>query len=138
MFLFAGGLFVAYAALALPWAAGLAAVLAAGMVCDANAAVPFGTHTILFAAAHAILVHLRDHLPHDETAGRVVIVLLTNFALFLLLSFIQVGRGPFAPERWARLVADLVVSQLALAVISPWFFALQARSLALAGTGRQP
>jgi len=52
VFLFAGGLFVAYAALALPWAAGLAAVLAAGMVCDANAAVPFGTHTILFAAAH--------------------------------------------------------------------------------------
>lgn len=132
VFLFAGGLFVAYAALVLPWAPGFAAVLAAGMVCDANAAVPFGLQAVLFTAAHAVLFHLRDRLPRDETAGRVVIALLSNFALLLALSFLEFDRGPFASARWLRLGSDLVCSQLFLALVAPWFFGLQERVLVLA------
>lgn len=132
VFIFAGGLFVAYAALALPWGAGFAAVLAAGMVCDANATAAFGLQAILFAAAYAVLHHLRDRLPRDETAGRVVIALLTNFGLMLALSFLKADRGPFASERWIRLACDLVCSQLFLTLAAPWFFALQERALVLA------
>jgi hypothetical protein len=132
--LFVGGLFVTYAALALPLGAGLAAVLGAGLLCDANAAVPIGTHTLLFAAVHAVLFHLRDRLPHDAMAGRVAIALLANFALFLLLSFLEMGRQPDPTRAWPRLGADLICSQLFLSVIGPWFFALQGRALRLART----
>ena len=51
--LFAGGLFVAFAALTQPLRAGLAASLLGGLLCDAHApAELFGTHARLFAAAH--------------------------------------------------------------------------------------
>jgi rod shape-determining protein MreD len=129
--LFAGGLFVAYAALQLPLRDGLAAVLLAGLLCDANAPVPFGLHTLLLAAAFTIVFNLRDHVPRDETVARVTIALLANLALFLVLSFVLVGRGPNPGAVWPRLIFDLVCSQVVLALIAPWFFAFQARVLVL-------
>jgi len=135
-YLFAGGLLVAYAALQLPLRDGLAAVLLAGLLCDAGAPVPFGLHTLLFAAAHAVVFNIRDHLPREETVARVVVALLVNLALFLVLSFALVGRGPAPAAVWPRLIFDLVCSQVFLALIAPWFFALQARSLVLAGAER--
>jgi len=133
VYLFAGGLYVTFAALVLPGGPGLAAVLLAGLLCDANAPVRFGTHALLFAAAHAVLVQLRDRLPHEHTAGRVVVALLANLGLFLALSLLRMGRLPDPAEAWGRLGSDLVASQLFLALAAPWFFALQTRALALSG-----
>jgi len=132
VYLFLGGLMITRGALALPLGSGMAASLLAGCVCDANALVPFGTHALLFAAAHAVLFNLRDRLPHDETAGRVVIALFVNFALFMALSFIEIGRSPAPAAGWIRLFADLLVSQVVLAIAAPWFLALQDRAAELA------
>ena len=71
-------------------------------------------------------------MPHDTPAGLLAVVLLANAALFLALSVLEVHGGPFAMRRWGRLVSDLVGSQLALALIAPWFLALQAKALVLA------
>jgi len=128
--LFAGGLFVAYGALFLPLAEGLAASLLAGGVCDAHAPVRFGTQVLLFATAHVLLFAFRERLPHDQAAGRIGIVLLANLAIFLALAFLQAGRGARA-SLWPRLGVDLVCSQIFVALIVPWFFALQDRALAL-------
>jgi rod shape-determining protein MreD len=136
LYLFAGGLFVAYAALSLPLRDGLAAVLLAGLLCDANTPVPFGLHTLLLAAAFTIVFNLRDHVPRDETVARVTIALLVNLGLFLVLSFALVGRGPVPGAVWPRLIFDLVCSQVFLALIAPWFFAFQARALVLTGVER--
>lgn len=136
VYLFVGGLFVAYAALQLPPRDGLAAVLLAGLLCDANTPVPFGLHTLLFAAAYAVVFHVRDHVPREETVARVFVALLVNLALFLVISFVLVGRGPAPGAVWPRLFFDLLWSQLFLAVIAPWFFALQARALVLARVER--
>jgi rod shape-determining protein MreD len=84
VYLFVGGLFMTYAALMLPWRAGLASSLLGGLLCDANSPVAFGTHLILYAAAFAIIVHLRERLPRDDTIARLIVALLTNLALFLL------------------------------------------------------
>lgn len=138
VYLFVGGLFMTYAALMLPWRAGLAATLMGGLLCDANAPVAFGTHLILFSAAFAIILHLRDRLPREDTIARVIVALLTNLALFLLFSFTQIGGSPAAAEAWSRLFGDLVCSQLTLALIAPWFFALQRHALLLAGAEREP
>lgn len=132
VYVFVGGLFVAYAALTQPMRPGLAASLFAGLVCDANAPAEIaGTHLLLFAAAHLVIFKLRDRIPRDDTIGRVVIALLANLALFLAFSFTQIGHSPAPAIVWPRLLADLLVSQVFLAAIAPWFFALQARALVL-------
>jgi cell shape-determining protein MreD len=132
LYLFVGGLLVAHAALALPLRSGMAVSFLAGIVCDANALIPFGTHALLFASAHAVLFNLRDRLPHDEMAGRVVIALFANLALFLALSFLEIDRSPAPAAAWLRLFADLACSQVFLALIAPWFFMLQTRAIELA------
>jgi len=138
VYLFVGGLYVTYAALQLSLRDGLVAVLLAGLLCDANVPVPFGLHTLLFASAYAVISNLRDHVPRDETVARVIVALLTNLALFLVVSFALIGRGPAPAAVWPRLIFDLLCSQVFLALIAPWFFALQARTLVLARVERDP
>ena len=73
----------------------------------------------------------------DAVVERLLVALLTNLALFLVFSFIQIARSPAPAAAWPRLIADLVCSQVFLALIAPWFFALQHRALALTGTTRE-
>jgi cell shape-determining protein MreD len=130
--LFAGALFVAFAALTQPIRTGLVVSILGGLVCDANAPVRFGTHLLLFAAAHLTLWHLRDRVQRDDAVSATVVVLLTNLGLFLVFSFTQIFTLPLPDAAWPRLLMDLLCSQVFLAVVTPWFFALQARSLMLA------
>lgn len=136
IFIFADALFVVYSALILPFDTGLAAVLGAGMVCDANTPVPFGTHTLMFASVHVILFRMRDRLPHEETSGRIAIALLANFVLFFALSFLRLRHAPAAA--WLRLATDLILSQIFLGLIAPWFFSLQERALGRPRAGAYP
>lgn len=129
---FFGGLFVTLAAIALPPLPGLMAVLLAGAICDAHSALRFGTQILLFAVAHALLRQIRDRVPHDDVVGRVAIALLANLGLFLMISFLCVGRSPSAAAFWQRSLVDLLVSQIALGLIAPWFFALQEQTAAYA------
>lgn len=129
IFIWTGGLFVTFAAIALPLRAGLGATILAGLVCDSTTPVAFGLHTLLFAATHVVLFNLRDRVPRDETSGRVLIALFANLALFLVFSFLQLSLLPSPSQVWPRLFSDLICSQVFLALIAPWFFALQFRLL---------
>ena len=133
---FSGALFVAFAALTQPRETGLASAILAGLVCDANAPVAFGTHLLLFAAAQLIVAHVRHRIPRDDTIAAVVVVLLTNLALFIVFSFTQIQDSPAPAALWPRLLADLACSQVFLAAVTPWFFSLQARALELARVPR--
>jgi rod shape-determining protein MreD len=137
VYLFAGALFVVYSALTQPRGPGLAATLLGGLVCDANAPVAYGTHLVLFAAAHLTILHLRDRVPRNDPIAAIIVALLTNLALFLLFSFGQIHDSPAPAAVWPRLIADLVCSQVFLALITPWFLALQTRSLVLARVERE-
>jgi hypothetical protein len=132
LYLWVGGLFILYPALALPLRDGLVATLMGGLLCDATTGARFGLHTLLFAAAHIVIFNLRDRIPRDETAGRVVIALFGNLGLFLVFSFLQVARFPDATAVWPRIICDLICSQIFLALITPWFVALQVRVLDVA------
>lgn len=136
-YVFAGGLYVAYAALRQPRRTGLAAVLLAGLVCDATTPVAFGTHLLLFAAAHLTLFHLRERLPREDNLAATIVVLFANLALFIVFSFTQISGSPAPAALWPRLLADLLWSQVLLTLITPWFFALQAGTLALARVPRE-
>jgi rod shape-determining protein MreD len=132
IWLFAGGLFVAYSALAMPFRQGFAASVLGGLLCDAVTPVAFGTHAALFGAAHAVVFNARERLQREETAVRVLVALLLNLALFVVLTITRLEAAHGGPMPWARILSDLVWSQLVLALIAPWFFALQLRTLELA------
>lgn len=136
VYLFAGALFVAFAALTQPRRSGLVASLLGGLLCDAHTPVIFGTHLLLFAAAHVILFHVRDRVPRDDNVSAIIVVLLTNLALFLVFSFTQIHASPAPGAIWPSLIVDLLCSQVFLAVVTPWFFALQVHALALARVPR--
>jgi rod shape-determining protein MreD len=132
MYLFVGGLLVTFAALRLRLRTGLTATLLTGLAIDAaEPGVPFGTHFVLFAAVHVILFHLRTRFPREETAIEVATALLANLALFLAFSVVALSDHPAPGGAWLRLFADLCWSQLLVAAIAPWYFALQERALEL-------
>jgi len=137
IYFWVGALFVTFAAIALPLRPGLIATILGGLLCDGTTAVPFGLHTLLFAAAHVVLFNLRDRVPREETAGRVLIALFANLALFLAFSFLQLSRWKSPGDVWPRLLFDLLCSQVLLVLIAPWFFALQSRSLAVFARTRE-
>lgn len=134
VYLFVGGLFVAFSALQLPLRDGMIATVLAGLLCDANSAAIPGIHLVLLAAAHAVIFNVRDRIPRDQTITRVIVALLANLALFLVFSFLQIGASPVPAAMWPRLIVDLLCSQVFIGFAAPWFFALQNRSLELAGT----
>ena len=82
------------------------------------------------------MFHIRDRVPRDDNIAAIIVVLLTNLALFLVFSFGQIHGSPAPAAVWPRLIADLVCSQVFLALVTPWFFALQARTLVLARVQR--
>ena len=133
--LWAGGLFVAFAGLRLDLREGLLTVALLGAVHDASAPVAFGTHMLLFAIAQTVIFHLRNRFPREEAVIGVLVALLANLGLFLAFSFIQIAGSPAPGIAWLRLIADLMLSQLVLAAITPWFLSLQAHALEISGAG---
>ena len=133
VYVFVGGLFVAYAALTFPLRAGLIASLVAGLLCDAAEPVSFGTFMILYATAHAVVYNLRNRIPRDDMLARVLVGLFANLGIFLALCFVQMFHAPALAAAWPRILFDLMISQIAIALFGPWFFSLQAKSLALLG-----
>lgn len=128
-----GGLFVAFAALRLGYRTGASVCFAAGLLLDAGEPVAFGTQAFLFLGAHAVVFNIRSRAPRDETIVGVVVALLANLGLFLAMSFLRIDPVVETARTWLRVFADLLVSQIVLAVIAPWFFAVQTRLLALSG-----
>jgi rod shape-determining protein MreD len=132
VWLFAGGLFVTYAALAMPLRQGFAASLLGGLLCDCVSPVGFGSQAVLFAFSHTVVYNLRERLQRDETAVRVAVALLVNLGLFLAVTVLRMRAAHIGIGAWPRLLSDLGWSEAVLAAVAPWFFALQLRTLELA------
>lgn len=126
--LYLGGLFVVFAALRLDPRNGWIGIVATGLFADAATPAPFGTSVVLLGFVYAVLLYGRQRFPRDEPVFGTVVALFANLFLFLALSFLLVGAGPSPARTWMRLFTDLVLSQLVLALITPWFLALQARA----------
>ncbi|HVU32455.1 MAG TPA: hypothetical protein VHE61_03410 [Opitutaceae bacterium] len=137
IYLFTGALFVTFAALTQPFGSGFWASALAGLVFDANTPVAFGTHLLLFGATHVVLFRLRDRVPRNDTFTRVSVAVLANLVLFLVFSFVETIHSPAPAANWPRLLMDLVCSQVFLALVAPWAFALQARALEIARVRRE-
>jgi hypothetical protein len=95
------------------------------------------SHTLLFAVAHVAMFYVRDRVPREDPVAGLIVTLIANLALFLAFSFVQIVFSPAAASSWPRLIVDLLCSQLALAVVGGWFFALQSGALLLGGVERE-
>lgn len=131
-----GGLLIAFACLHLNPKTGLTACLLIGMMMDAWAPLGFGTHTVLFGAAQIIVVRVRNRFAASELTIGIIVALIINLILFVMITFIVIGRSHGGPISGVRLLTDLVISQVAIVLIAPWFFALQHRALSLVLTPR--
>lgn len=129
--LYFGGLFTTFAALRLDPRNGWIATVLTGLLADAQTPAPFGTSVILLALVYAALLYGRQRFPRDEPLFGTVVALFSNLFLFLALSFVLVGSNPSPARAWLRLFTDLILSQLFIALITPWFLALQGRSFDL-------
>jgi rod shape-determining protein MreD len=128
-----GGLLVTFAALRLDYRLGALAAFVSGLLLDASTPLPFGTQGILLMVAHAVIYRVRPRLPREELVVQVIVALVANVALWLALALINLTSSPAATEGWERAIGDLLVSQLILALIAPWFFAVQSRFLGWSG-----
>lgn len=138
---YVGGLFVVYSALRLDRKHGLIAVVLTGLLVDAAQPLPYGTSMLLFGLVHATLLYGRQRFPREGAIFGIVIALFANLFLVIALSFLLVGANPRPGAAWLRIFVDLLASQFALLLITPWFLALQDRAMELVSihpeTGRR-
>ncbi len=131
--LFIGGLLVTFPALRLRSRDSWKIVILLGLWCDATAPVRFGLHAVLFLSAHTFIHFFRDRLPREETLLGVVVALIANAAIFLVLTLAMIERHPTPFAALPAILFDLFLSELFIALIAPWCFALQERTLEIAG-----
>jgi rod shape-determining protein MreD len=130
-YLYVAGIFVVYAALRLTPRQGMAATAVTGLAIDALEPVPFGMHFVLLGLVHATLLYGRRRFPRQEPLFATVVALLANLFVFIAVSFVLIGDNPRPASAWPRLFVDLVLSQFMIAIITPWFIALQERTFEL-------
>lgn len=129
--LFVGALYCTFTALRFPVRSGLLLSAALGLLCDAVSPVPPGTHLLLFCFAHALISQLRHRLPTDHDQTQILVALAANAALYLALTAVLIARQPVIARLGPRLLWDLLLSEIFIGLIGPWFLALQGRILAL-------
>jgi hypothetical protein len=139
--LYLGGLMVAYGALRLDPAHGLTATILTALLVDALEPVPYGTSLFLFVLVHVTVLYGRHRFPREGAVFAIVVALFANLFLVIALSFLLVGANPRPGAAWLRIFFDLLCSQAVIALISPWFIALQDQAMEWAEihpeTGRQ-
>ena len=128
-YLYLGGLFVVYGALRLDPRHGLAATILTALLIDSVEPVPFGTSLFLFALVHVTVLYGRHRFPREGAVFAVVVALLANLFLVIALSFLLVGANPRPGHAWLRIFFDLLCSQAVIALIAPWFIALQDQAM---------
>jgi rod shape-determining protein MreD len=138
--LWLGGLFVGFPALRLAPQQGFNACFLLGLMVDAASALPFGLNAFLFCTAHLIIVRIRSRFAAEEPLIATIVAMITNLVLFLIVTFVAISRAADAPISGLRFLIDLFLSQIAIALLAPWFFALQERALTFSriGLGDEP
>ncbi len=129
VYLYLGGLLVTYSALRLDAAHGLTATILTALLVDSLEPVPFGTSLFLFSLVHVVVLYGRHRFPREGAIFAVVVALLANLFLVIALSFILVGANPHPASAWLRIFVDLFFSQAVIALVTPWFIALQDRAM---------
>lgn len=131
--IFTGGLMITCAALRFRSRLVWRIALPLGLWVDAASAVPFGMHAALFVVAGMVIHQLRGRKPRTDTVFSVIVAVTSNAALFLVIAVAFAIRGPVQTGVVFTLLLNLILSGVFVAVVAPWYFALQTRALEIAG-----
>lgn len=124
-----GGLAVAFPALRLHPKAAMWTAFCAGLAMDALTPVYFGQNALLMLAACSLIVGVRHRIPRDELPVGIAVAVIANLLLICARTVIFAPDWPDTGDGWLRVFSDLVASQLLIAAVTPWFFALQMHGL---------
>jgi len=111
---------------------GLFCCLLAGLLADAPEPVHFGSSSLMLAAAFLFVVQMRPRLPLDIPAVQVSLAIAVNLLLYLARFAGESRILPSVSGLWGRLLWEVLLSSVLVALVAPWFAAFQARLLSLA------
>jgi rod shape-determining protein MreD len=131
--LFVGGLIIAFPALRLPQRDICRIVLPLGLWFDAATAAPFGAHMLLFLLAAALIRRFRARVPRADIFVGIITAILANTAILIALSIALAIRNPIPAGIVWTLTLNIILSAALIALIAPWYFALQTHALVHAG-----
>jgi len=100
---------------------------------DALGPTVFGSSAIILAAGLLAIRGLRHRLLRDSTSTHFAVALLANLVLFVAQPMLAGSITAYEAPTPVRIVVDLALSQILLACLAWWFFALQERALVLWG-----
>jgi rod shape-determining protein MreD len=129
LYLYTGGLFVTFAGLLMGPREGMAAAILSGFIFDAGSSVTFGQNALLHGIGFLLLFKLRSRLAHEETAVQVVVAIIANILLYLVRFVLLFSQLTSFSGMWSRFLWELVFSSVAVGLLVPWTFALQAKAL---------
>ena len=135
--LFTGGLVLAFPALRLPWRDTWRIALPLGLWHDAASAATFGAYTMLFLLAAALIHRFRTRMPRTDTIAGIITAILANTGIIVLLSIALAIRVPIPDGIVWTLALNIILSAIFIALVAPWYFALQTQALIRVGITAQ-
>jgi len=127
------GLALPVAGLRLSLRPGLLAMALTGLAMDALGPTAFGSSAALLTAGLLFLHAVRHRLARDSMSVHIIVALSTNVVIFVTQPMFVGALVAYATPTSLRVIVDLLFSQLILAALAWWFFALQERALVLWG-----
>jgi hypothetical protein len=128
--LFLAGLPLAFAALRLTLGPAVLATVATALAIESQLPLPSGAILLPATACVCVTMVLRPHFNRFEASSAVLAGIAFNLVLLLAITLVVFRHTHVS---LARVGADMLVSQLALALLTGWFFAAQTALLELFG-----
>lgn len=130
MYLFVPGLPLAFAALRLNLASAVLATVGTALALESVLPVRDGAILLPATACVCVTIAFRAHFNRFELSTAIFAGLIMNLVMTTALTVVVYRGGDVA---LSRVVVDLLLSQLALAALTAWFFAAQTELLRVFG-----
>lgn len=128
--LFLPALPLAFAALRLTVGPAVLATVVTALAIESGLPLPSGTILLPATACVCVTLALRGHFNRFEPSSAIFAALLINLIMLLAVTVVAWRGGAVS---LTRVAVDLLVSQLALALLTGWFFAAQTALMELFG-----
>lgn len=131
--LFLPGLFLAYPALNLRFYPALFCNVVTGLLIDATSPVPFGSTAIIFLLIQLVINKYRSNIKKNNLYHGWVISQVTNLIIFSFVTLYFNAAHLFEIGIFVRTVFDFIISQLILALLTPWYLSLVKQMVSFTG-----
>ena len=132
LYIFPGGLLLAFAVLRLRLRQSLLANGFTALAFDALNPLPFGQTFLLFLSCHTLAFSLRGHFAKENPKYGAFVAAGMNIVLFIAITLTIAGKN-FSEIDWQRTLIDGALSTIFVLFLAPWFFSLQQTALAFVG-----